>query len=108
MAALATSRKSCCVKTVKSSGIRTVGITSYPDSVIGKLSDCIIEIPGRIENGSVDYDSKQLEGKHEPLTPLGTLFEMSTGVFLDSIVAKLMIDLGKEEDELKGRHANLE
>ena len=45
---------------------------------------------------------------HEPLAPLGTLFEIGTMVFLDSIIAELMHRLGKTEKEMKARHATIE
>ena len=39
---------------------------------------------------------------------MGTIFEISALVFLDSIIAQMMSDLGKTEDDLKSRHTVLE
>jgi 6-phospho-3-hexuloisomerase len=41
-------------------------------------------------------------------TPLGTLFEVSTMVLLDGVVAELMHRLGITEKEMEVRHANIE
>jgi 6-phospho-3-hexuloisomerase len=45
---------------------------------------------------------------HEPLTPLGSLFELSTMIFLDSVITKLMRIYEEGERDLKKRHANIE
>ena len=47
-------------------------------------------------------------GIHEPLAPLGTLFEDTVMVFLDSVVVELMERLGKTEEDLRAVHANIE
>ncbi|MEM4076729.1 MAG: 6-phospho-3-hexuloisomerase, partial [Metallosphaera sp.] len=44
----------------------------------------------------------------EPLAPLGTLFEDTTQVFLDGVVAELMVRLKKTEEDLRLVHANIE
>lgn len=95
-------------KTAKMRGIKIVSITSFSNSPLGKISDCVIQIAGRVKPYLDDYISKQLKGMHEPLTPLGTLFEISTSVFLDSVITELMLRLGKNEEEMKKRHTNLE
>ncbi|MEM4752364.1 MAG: 6-phospho-3-hexuloisomerase, partial [Sulfolobales archaeon] len=38
----------------------------------------------------------------------GTLFEVTTMVMLDAVVAELMVRLGKTEEDLKKLHANIE
>ncbi|QLJ53216.1 MAG: 6-phospho-3-hexuloisomerase [Candidatus Fermentimicrarchaeum limneticum] len=93
----------------KEKGVKIVSITSNPNSDIGKLSDVIVQIKGRRpEDAKRDYEARQLIGNHEPLTPLGTLFELSAMVFLDSIIDELMLRYQKSEDELKKLHADLE
>jgi 6-phospho-3-hexuloisomerase len=93
----------------KEKGVRIVGITSNPDSDIGKLSDVVVQIKGRrSEDAKRDYEARQLTGDHEPLVPLGTLFELATMVFLDSIIEELMLRYKKSEDELRKLHADLE
>ena len=93
----------------KEKGVKIVSITSNPESDIGKISDVVVQIKGRRpEDAKRDYDARQLIGNHEPLTPLGTLFELSALVFLDSVIDELMLRYQKSEDELKKLHADLE
>jgi 6-phospho-3-hexuloisomerase len=95
-------------ETARRKGLKLVAVTSMPDSTIGKAADVKVIIKGRIvDEKSRDYSARQLEGMHEPLTPLGTLFELSTMIFLDSVIDELMIRHGRGEDYLKTRHANL-
>jgi len=93
----------------KKVGAKIIAITSFPDSILGKLADHIILIAGRIvTEREKDYFSRQILGVHEPLAPLGTLFEASTLVFLDSLIVELMVRLGKTESEMRTRHATVE
>ncbi|MEM3555560.1 MAG: 6-phospho-3-hexuloisomerase [Candidatus Micrarchaeia archaeon] len=95
-------------KVAKEKGVKVVSITSDPNSEIGKLSDVVVQIKGRRpEEAKRDYEARQLSGEHEPLTPLGTLFELSTMIFLDSIIDELMLRYKKSEEELKKLHADL-
>jgi 6-phospho-3-hexuloisomerase len=95
-------------QTAKKLGIKTITITSYENSTLAKLSDCVVKIKGRKYYREKDYESGQLTGQHEPLTPLGTMFELSVMIFLDSLIAKIMEMSEKHEKELGERHANLE
>jgi len=93
----------------KEKGVKIVSITSNPDSDIGKISEVVVQIKGRRpEDAKRDYEARQLLGNHEPLTPLGTLFELSAMVFLDSVIDELMLRYKKSEDELRKLHADLE
>jgi len=93
----------------KSVGAKVIAITTYPESPLGKLADIVVEIPGRTKVSAIeDYFARQILGIHEPLAPLGTLFEDTALVFLDSVIVELMYRLGKTEDELRSKHANIE
>ncbi len=93
----------------KKVGAYVVAITSYKDSPLAKIADLVIYVPGRTKTAKIDdYFARQILGIHEPLAPLGTLFEITTMVFLDSIVAELMKRLGKSEEDLRKVHANIE
>ncbi len=93
----------------KQVGAKIIAITSYPDSPLGKLADIVVEIPGRSKMASEnDYFARQILGIHEPLAPLGTLFEDTAMVFLDGVTVELMHRLGKTEDDLRSIHANIE
>ena len=96
------------VKTAKQLKTTVVAITSFKDSPIAKLADSIVLIKGRrLKGKEPDYISGQLTGAHEPLTPLGGLFELSTMIFLDSVITKLMRLYEEGERDLVKRHANL-
>lgn len=86
-----------------------IAITSYADSPLGKISDVIVEVPGRTKySNNEDYFARQILGITEPLAPLGTLFEDTTQIFLDGVVADLMMRLKKTEEDLRIVHANIE
>ena len=88
---------------------RVVAITSYRDSPLASYADLIVQVPGRTKVAKMDdYFARQILGLHEPLAPLGTLFEDTAIVLLDAIIAELMHRLKKTEDEIRSRHANIE
>jgi 6-phospho-3-hexuloisomerase len=93
----------------KEAQAKLIAITSYADSPLGKIADIVIEIPGRTKySKNEDYFARQILGITEPLAPLGTLFEDTTQIFLDGVIAELMIKLRKTEEDLKNAHANIE
>jgi 6-phospho-3-hexuloisomerase len=88
---------------------KVAAITSYYDSPLGRLADLVVFVPGRTKLASMDdYFARQILGIHEPLSPLGTLFEDTAMVVLDAIIAELMKRLGKNESDLAKKHANIE
>jgi 6-phospho-3-hexuloisomerase len=95
-------------KTANDFGVSIISVTSYENSPLAQLSDCTVKIRGRGGLLSDDYTSRQLTGEHEPLSPLGTLFEISAMVFLDSVITELMKIYNKKEKDLSEKHANLE
>jgi 6-phospho-3-hexuloisomerase len=93
----------------KEVGARILAVTSHPNSELGNIADHIVQIKGRTKLAKeTDYFLRQISGIHEPLAPLGTMFEVSASVFLDSIIAEVIIQLGKTEAELRKKHANIE
>ena len=96
-------------KIAKKRGAKIVAVTSYDNSTLGNLSDLVIHIKGRTKvDSEKNYIKRQMNGKHLSLSPLGTLFEVSTLIFLDALIAQLMDKMGKTEDDLKNRHTVLE
>lgn len=86
-----------------------IALTSFPESKLGKLAQHVIHLPGRVKTDrSADYFSRQILGEHEPLLPLGTLFEISSMIFLDSLIIELMHRIGETEERMKARHATIE
>jgi 6-phospho-3-hexuloisomerase len=93
----------------KKVGATVVAITSYPDSPLGALADLVVWVPGRTKTSRVeDFFARQILGIHEPLAPLGTLFEDTTAIFLDGVIYALMKKLGVREEDMSLRHANIE
>ena len=84
-------------------------VTSYPDSELAQISDHVIVVSGReaVAEES-DYQSRQLLGEHESLAPMGTLFEDTCMVFLDGLIAELMIRLEVSEVSMKKKHSTIE
>ncbi|ACJ15821.1 bifunctional D-arabino 3-hexulose-6-phosphate formaldehyde lyase/phosphohexuloisomerase [Thermococcus onnurineus NA1] len=93
----------------KRQGGKVVAITSYANSTLGKLSDVVVEIPGRTKADiPTDYIARQMLTKYKWIAPMGTLFEDSTMIFLDGIIALLMATFQKTEKDMKKKHATLE
>jgi len=93
----------------KQRGANVITITSLSKSPMANLTDHLVQLYGRTKLADQpDYLSRQIHGDHEPLAPLGTLFEVSCMVFLDSVVVELMHRLGKDEVSMRRRHATIE
>ena len=95
----------------KDIGAKVIAITSFPESPLGQLADLSVRIKGRTKAGmpvEEDYVARQIIGEREPLTPLGSIFENNSMVFLDSLIVELMHRLGRTEADLRRRHATIE
>ena len=96
-------------ETAKGLGATVVAVTSRPKSPLARVADHVLVVPGRTKLARENnYIVRQIVGEHEPLTPLGTLFEVAALVTLDSVVTELMKRLGISEEEIRLRHANIE
>jgi 6-phospho-3-hexuloisomerase len=90
-------------------GAKIITVTSYVDSTVGEMADVVVHVKGRTKiDMEKNYISRQINGKHQSLSPLGTLFEVTSLIFLDAIIAQLMVEMGKTEEDLKARHTVLE
>ncbi|HDD33953.1 MAG TPA: 6-phospho-3-hexuloisomerase [Thermofilaceae archaeon] len=90
-------------------GARVIAVTSFPNSPLAKVSDHIVQVPGRTKvSREIDYFARQILGIYEPLAPLGTLFEDAAMVFFDGVIVALMRRLGVSEEYMESRHANIE
>ncbi|WP_461865785.1 bifunctional 3-hexulose-6-phosphate synthase/6-phospho-3-hexuloisomerase [Thermococcus sp.] len=93
----------------KKEGGKVVAITSYANSTLGKIANIVVEIPGRTKTDiPTDYIARQMLTKYKWIAPMGTLFEDSTMVFLDGIIALLMATFQKTEKDMRRKHATLE
>jgi 6-phospho-3-hexuloisomerase len=96
-------------KIAKKRGSKIIAVTSYIDSTLGKMADLVVHVKGRTKiDLDKDYVRRQIDGQHQTLSPMGTLFEVSSLIFLDGLIAQLMVLMGKTEEDLKARHTPLE
>ncbi len=86
-------------KTTKEVGAKLISITSSPNSEISSLSDVSITIRDQLEKKEISQ---------EEIAPLGTLFELTAAVLMDSIISELMNVMNKNEKDLSKKHATLE
>ncbi len=85
-------------KKAENIGTKIVLITTNEQSCIGEISDVCIPIPAQ----------KKFEKEKSSVQPMGTLFEQSLGIFLDSIVLLLMQKGDFTEGQMAANHNNLE
>lgn len=97
-------------RAAKHVGAYLIAITSHPDSELASIADHVVVVRGRTKDESTkqEYFARQVLGIHEPLLPLGTLFEDSCMLLLDSVVVELMDRLAQTEEDMRRRHANIE
>ncbi|MGC9516910.1 MAG: 6-phospho-3-hexuloisomerase [Methanomicrobiales archaeon] len=95
-------------KTSKDVGASVIGITGNLNSTLKEYLNVTINIETKTKEAWKYYTSSVLKGDYDDLTPMGTLFEDTTLLFLDGLIAEFMIRLSKKEDDLKMRHAIIE
>ncbi|MBI2184550.1 MAG: SIS domain-containing protein [Thaumarchaeota archaeon] len=99
------------VEAAKKIEARVIALTSFKDSPLALLADHVVQVKGRIiskEEGRQDYFARQILGLHEPLAPLGTLFEDSCMILVDAMISVLMDEMQLSEEHLAKLHANIE
>ena len=94
--------------TASASEASVIGITANTSSTLGGYLDVCVNIESKTKVPWKHYTSEVLKGEYDDLTPMGTLFEDSTHLFLDGLIAEFMARLGKKEIDLKKRHATIE
>ncbi|MHC1755028.1 MAG: 6-phospho-3-hexuloisomerase [Methanosarcina sp.] len=95
---------------VKDIGSTLITVTSKKESTLGRISDIAMVLPSKTKNDhdAGGYLEKNMRGDYKNLPPLGTAFEITSLVFLDSVIAQLITLTGASEAELKSRHTNIE
>jgi 6-phospho-3-hexuloisomerase len=90
-------------------------ITAMPDSRIGKLADCIVNLGDPTDTYIHDKNSfevRQLTGKYRSVTsafaPFGTMFETLALVFSDAVISSIMEVKKDEIARMQGRLSNVE
>jgi len=97
-------------KLAKDIGSTLITITSKKNSTLGRISDIAVIIPSKTKNDpdEAGYLERHMRGDYKNMPPLGTTFEITALVFLDSVVSQLIMLTGASEAELKSRHTNIE
>lgn len=87
------------VKIAKSIGSKVISLTTNVASEVAEYSDDIILF---------DVKSKCNYTQEDNILPLGTLFELSSLLTLETVIANLIEKLEINEGVLRSRHTNLE
>ena len=89
-------------------GARIIAVTGDAASPIAQKATLTVVIPTKkMVPDITSYEVRELAGGPN-VTPLGSLFELSTLVFLESAVVALMDKLKVDESQMRLKHANLE
>lgn len=83
-------------KRAKDIGAEIVLISAKSDSTIGDMADAVFQIGNPEQYGKVVG------------MPMGTVFELSTLLFLEALISHVIHEKGIPEEEMRSRHANLE
>ena len=83
-------------KSAKKVGAKIVLISAKNESTIGDMADAVFQI------GRTEQYGKVLG------MPMGTVFELSTLLFLEATISHVIHDKGIAEEIMRERHANLE
>jgi 6-phospho-3-hexuloisomerase len=83
-------------KRAKEIGAKIVLISAKSDSSIGDLADAVFQIGSSEQYGKVKG------------MPMGTVFELSTLLFLEALISHVIHQKGILEEVMRTRHANLE
>jgi 6-phospho-3-hexuloisomerase/3-hexulose-6-phosphate synthase/6-phospho-3-hexuloisomerase len=83
-------------KKAKEVGADILLISAKSSSTIGDMADTVFQV-----------GSSESYGKVKGM-PMGTVFELSTLVFLEAMISHVIHEKGIAEEEMRARHANLE
>lgn len=83
-------------KSARKMGANIVLISAKTSSTIGDMADAVFTV------GSPDQYGKVVG------MPMGTVFELSTLIFLEAIISHIIHEKGIPEEVMRERHANLE
>jgi len=87
-------------KKAKDIGSKLVAVTGNKDSSLAKMADVVILVKGKMKQERDEALSQ--------IAPLGTMFELTAMIFLDALVAEIMMQKHLTEKDLEARHAVLE
>ncbi|MBN2517318.1 MAG: 6-phospho-3-hexuloisomerase [Candidatus Altiarchaeota archaeon] len=98
-------------KSAKKTGAKIACITSYPQSTLARMADLVLLVKGKTKIDVIDkkkYEDRQVMGVHTSLTPMGTLFEDVVMIFFDGVIAEMMCQLDRSEDQMLMKHTCVE
>nr|WP_319377693.1 SIS domain-containing protein [uncultured Methanoregula sp.] len=100
--------------TVRDLGGRICLVTASPDSAMGRMADCVVnlgDLTGYYRKETATFEERQVTGQYRSVAsafaPLGTLFETDALVFSDAVISALMMAKKEDAGELKGRLLNV-
>lgn len=85
----------------KSVGAKIALITTNANSIIAGMADHVITIPAPTPKVKEKRDFTSIQ-------PMGTLFEQSLGILMDSLIIQCMEQANKNSERMFSLHANLE
>lgn len=86
------------VKKAKSVGAELAVISMKGKSPMAELADVVCQIGNKDENSFALTQGM----------PMGSVFELSSLIFLEAVIAKIILDKGLTEEQMRAVHANLE
>ncbi len=86
----------------KKFGATVLAVTANPKGELAKLSDYTV----LLDNSDKKKREKKVKKKDREI-PLGTLFEVSSLLYLETLVSEIMHISGIEEETMKARHVNI-
>ena len=84
----------------KGVGAEVVAVTIAPDSTVGRLAGYTVKLPGSPKDPA--------SGSYSTIQPMASLFEQTMLVFYDAIILRMMEKTGQTNQQMFGKHANLE
>lgn len=84
-------------------------LKSSANSPLAELSDLVVKLDRRTnDHMRLVYPVSDSSDLRQNLTPMGTVFELATLIYLESVAAELIRRRKVLEQDMKLRHANLE
>ncbi|MFC1663613.1 SIS domain-containing protein [Patescibacteria group bacterium] len=94
------------IRKIRKKNIQAIVIvfTADPKSMIARLGDLVIQLPGIEDSDSKTKKLPKETEKEPPLFVLGTLFEICVAALFDALVPELMRLTETTEEDMKKRH----
>jgi len=87
--------------TAKKHAATILAITANPKGILQELSDFTVMINNR------DNKRRKKHNVNDRKTPLGTLFELSSLLYLETLISEIMYVCNIDEETMRARHINI-